>query len=308
MSHILSAEQFSKDDLIRLFKEAKKLQKSKKIPQTMKGKILATIFLEPSTRTRLSFESAMLRLGGQVINIPNSESSSLNKGETLTDTARMVSTFADVIAMRTPQKGQVAEFSKTSKVPVINAGDGTGDHPTQHLLDFYTIWKTKGKLDGLTIGLMGDCKNSRVLRGMAKMSALFNIQLIFIAPHEVQVQNDIQNYLKKRNRNFRRSDNLSDVIKELDVLEMNRIRHEYFLDQERAKEIGKQFILNKKMVLEGNKDLIVLDPLPRINTVQEDVDNLPQAKYFEAVENGLYVRMALMNELFRKKKTSRKLV
>src|SRR5690606_20197 len=143
MTHILSAEQFSKKDLLQLFEAAKKLQKAKAITQTMKGKILATVFLEPSTRTKLSFEAATLRLGGQVISIPNAESSSLQKGESIADTARMVSTFSDIIAMRTGEKGQVAEFSKTSKVPVINAGDGTGEHPTQHLLDFYTIWKER---------------------------------------------------------------------------------------------------------------------------------------------------------------------
>jgi aspartate carbamoyltransferase catalytic subunit len=297
MPHILSAEQFSKKDLLQLFEAAKKLQKAKKIPQTMQGKIMATVFLEPSTRTKLSFESAMLRLGGQVISIPNTESSSLQKGESLADTARMVSTFADVIVMRTGEKGQVAEFSKTSKVPVINAGDGVGEHPTQHLLDFYTIWKERGTLDGLTLGLMGDCKNSRVLRGMAKMAALFDMKLVFIAPEEVQVESDIQQYLLQRKREFKLVNSLTNVIKHLDVLEINRIRHEYFADKERAMKIGKQFILNRITVMKGKKDLIVLDPLPRINTVQEDVDNLPQAKYFQAVENGLYVRMALINQI-----------
>ncbi|MGE3278429.1 MAG: aspartate carbamoyltransferase [Candidatus Altimarinota bacterium] len=299
MTHILSAEQFSKKELLQLFEAAKKLQKAKKIPQTMKGKILATVFLEPSTRTRLSFETGMLKLGGQVISIPNAESSSLNKGETLTDTARMVSTFADVIAMRTPEKGQVAEFASTSKVPVINAGDGTGEHPTQHLLDFYTIWKERGTLDGLTLGLMGDCKNSRVLRGMAKMAALFNMKLIFIAPEEVQVESDIQHYLLERKREFKMVNSLTKCIKDLDVLEINRIRHEYFADKERALQIGKQFVLSRIMVMKGKKNLIVLDPLPRINTVQEDVDALPQAKYFEAVENGVYIRMALLNHLVK---------
>lgn len=299
MNHILNAEQFSKKELLQLFEAAKKLQKAKKIPQTMKGKILATVFLEPSTRTRLSFETAMLKLGGQVISIPNAESSSLNKGETLKDTARMISTFADVIAMRTPEKGQVAEFSSTSKVPVINAGDGTGEHPTQHLLDFYTIWKERGTLDGLTLGLMGDCKNSRVLRGMAKMAALFDMKLVFIAPEEVQAESDIQQYLLERKREFKLANALPKVIKDLDVLEINRIRHEYFADKERALEIGKQFVLSRIMVMKGKKNLIVLDPLPRINTVQEDVDTLPQAKYFEAVENGIYIRMALLHQVLK---------
>lgn len=299
MTHILTAEQFSKKELLQLFEAAKKLQKAKKIPQTMKGKILATVFLEPSTRTRLSFETAMLKLGGQVISIPNAESSSLNKGETLKDTARMISTFADVIAMRTPEKGQVSEFSSTSKVPVINAGDGTGEHPTQHLLDFYTIWKERETLDGLTLGLMGDCKNSRVLRGMAKMAALFDIKLVFIAPEEVQAESDIQQYLLERKREFKLTNALPKVIKDLDVLEINRIRHEYFSDKERALKIGKQFVLNRIMVMKGKKNLIVLDPLPRINTVQEDVDTLPQAKYFEAVENGVYMRMALLQQVLK---------
>lgn len=263
----------------------------------MKGKILATVFLEPSTRTRLSFESAMLRLGGQVISIPNLETSSMNKGESLEDTGRMVSTFADIIAIRTPEKGQVAEFAKHSTVPVINAGDGMGEHPTQHLLDFYTIWKERGKLDGLTLGLMGDCLHSRVLRGMAKMAAEFRIVIIFIAPKEVRISDDIKTALNKKKVSFREVESLDLVIKELDVLEVNRIRKEYFSDKKRVEKIGKQFIVNKAIVQKGKKSLIILDPLPRINTVQTDVDSLPQAKYFTAVENGLFVRMALLKRL-----------
>lgn len=297
MQHILSADQFSRKELLELFSETKKLQTAKELPKLMKEKILATVFLEPSTRTRLSFETAMLKLGGQVISIPNVETSSLNKGETLEDTGRMISTFADIIAIRTPVKSQVAEFSKHCSVPVINAGDGTGEHPTQHLLDLYTVWKEKGTLDGLTLGLMGDCKNSRVLRGLAKMSAKFDMQFIFIAPDEVQVSEDVTEYLNKHGRSFRKASTIGEVIAELDVLDINRIRHEYFEDKNRAHEIGKQFILNKKMVQQGKKNLIVLDPLPRINTVQEDLDDQPQAKYFEAVENGVFVRMALMASL-----------
>lgn len=299
MQHILTADQFTRKELLALFQQALKLQKSKKLPQTMKGKILATVFFEPSTRTRLSFETAMLRLGGQVISIPNIETSSMNKGETFEDTGRMISTFADIIAIRTPEKGQVAQFSKHADVPVINAGDGTGEHPTQHLLDFYTIWKEHKKLDGLTLGLMGDCKHSRVLRGMAKMAAEFKMNIIFIAPKEVQVEEDIKAYLKKKKVPFTETEQLENVIKELDILEINRIRHEYFSDKKRAQEIGQRFILGKSMVQKGKKSLIVLDPLPRINTVQTDVDTMPQAKYFEAVENGIYIRMALLKKLLK---------
>lgn len=297
MNHILTAEQFSQEELLLLFEAAKKLQEAKELPQTMTNKILATVFFEPSTRTRLSFETAMLQLGGQVISIPNKETSSMNKGESIEDTARMISSFADIIAIRTQEKGQVAQFASTSAVPVVNAGDGTGEHPTQHLLDFYTIWKERGTLDGLTLGLMGDCKNSRVLRGMAKMAVQFDIKLIFIAPEELKMGDDVKNYLESHEKSFEEVKNISEVIDQLDVLDINRIRHEYFEDKERALEIGKQFILGADMVKKGKKDLIVLDPLPRINTVQEDVDNLPQAKYFEAVKNGLFIRMALINHL-----------
>lgn len=299
MPHFLTADQFTRKELLALFQQALKLQTSKKLQQSMKGKILATVFFEPSTRTRLSFETAMLRLGGQVISIPNIETSSMNKGETLEDTGRMLSTFADIVAIRTPEKGQVAKFATHATTPVINAGDGTGEHPTQHLLDFYTIWKARKKLDGLTLGLMGDCKHSRVLRGMAKMAAELKLNLIFIAPKEVQVDEDIKAYLKKKKVPFRETEQLENVIKELDVLEINRIRHEYFTDKRRAEDIGKKFILGKNMVQKGKKNLIVLDPLPRINTVQTDVDTMPQAKYFEAVENGIYVRMALLQKLLK---------
>ncbi|MDP2690819.1 MAG: aspartate carbamoyltransferase [bacterium] len=298
--HLLTSTQLSREELLLLFEQAKTLQESKTIPQTMTGKILGTIFLEPSTRTRLSFETAMLRLGGQIISIPNAESSSLNKGETLEDTGRMISSFADIIAIRTPEKGQVAKFSTHSSVPVINAGDGTGEHPTQHLLDFYTIWKNRGTLDGLTLGLMGDNKNSRVLRGMAKMATVFDIKLIFISPDELQPDEEVLSYLKKKGREYHQVTNIGEVIDQLDVLEINRVRHEYFEDKQRALEIGKQFILNTETVRKGKAELIVLDPLPRINTVQTDVDDLPQAKYFEAVENGVFVRMALMNQLMQR--------
>lgn len=297
MKHILSAEQFSQAELLALFEAAKKLQEADSIPQIGAGKILATVFLEPSTRTRLSFETAMHRLGGQVISIPNMETSSMNKGESVEDTGRMISTFSDIIAIRTPEKGQVEAFSTHCTVPVINAGDGTGEHPTQHLLDFYTIWKERGSLDGLTLGLMGDCMNSRVLRGMAKMAAQWDIKILFIAPEECQIGQDVTDYLDQHGRSYEKAAFVEDVIDQLDVLEINRIRHEYFDDKERAHKIGKKFILNAETVKKGRDDLIVLDPLPRINTVQEDVDDLPQAKYFEAVNNGVYMRMALLQQL-----------
>lgn len=297
MLHILTSEQFTKKGLLDLFQQAKKLQKAKKIPQTMKGKILATVFFEPSTRTRLSFETAMIRQGGEVISIPSAETSSLSKGETIQDTGRVVSTFADLIAVRTQEKGQVAQFAKLSSCPVINAGDGTGEHPTQHIQDLYTIWKSRGNLDGMTIGLMGDCKNSRVLRGMAKMVAQFKVKVFFIAPPELQVSQDIKTYLQRKGVPYGSSFHLEEVIDQLDVLDVNRIRHEYFEDKAKALEMGKQFIIDKKKILKGKKELIILDPLPRVNTVQEEVDNLPQAKYFEAVENGVFIRMVLMNKI-----------
>ena len=296
MNHILSADQFTREELLELFKESKKLQ-SGKIKKTMKDKILATVFFEASTRTRLSFETAMLKLGGQVISIPNMETSSMNKGETIEDTGRMISTFADVIAIRAPVKGQVAGFAKYSSVPVINAGDGTGEHPTQHLLDFYTIWKSRGTLDGLTLGLMGDCKNSRVLRGMARMASQFDIKLIFISPKELQIARDIKRYLKNKKISFSETRSLDEVINKLDVLEVNRIRHEYQKNKAKALKMGQQFIVSKAVIQKGKKYLVVLDPLPRVNTVQIEVDDMPQAKYFEAVENGIYVRMALINKL-----------
>ena len=297
MQHILTSDQFTREQLLELFAAAKKLQESGEIPQTMKGKILATVFLEPSTRTRLSFETAMLRLGGQVISIPNAENSSLNKGETIEDTGRMIDSYSDIIAIRVPEKGQVDQFATHISTPTINAGDGTGDHPTQNLLDLYTIWKERGTLDGLTIGLMGDCCNSRVLRGMAKMLAQFDCSIIFIAPPEVQMRIDVKSYLKSKGKDYKIVEELDEVIGELDALEVNRIRHEYFEDKERAKEVGKKFIITKEMVQKGKESLILLDPLPRINTYLEEVDELPQAKYFDAVKNGLYIRMALINSM-----------
>ncbi len=294
MQHILSADQFSSEELLALFEQAKELQESESIPQALLGKILVTAFFEPSTRTRLSFESAMLRQGGQVISITDVNSTSLKKGESLQDTAKILSINSDIIVARTPEAGMAAKLAEGASVPIINAGDGTGEHPTQHLLDLYTIWKERGSIDGLTIGLMGDCKNSRVLRGMARMLCEFDIKLIFISPEELNMKEDVKQYIESKGRSYQEVRSLEEVIADLDVLDVNRIRHEYFEDQERAKEIGKQFILGADMVKKGKEELIVLDPLPRINTVQEDVDDLPQAKYFEAAENGVYMRMVLL--------------
>jgi aspartate carbamoyltransferase catalytic subunit len=316
MPHYLSATDFTKEQLISLFQQAKEIQTNdcRLSSDGFSGIVLATVFLEPSTRTRLSFETAWIKGGGEVISIPNLETSSLNKGESLYDTGKMLSSFADIIAIRTPEKGQVEELAKGSSVPVINAGDGTEEHPTQNLLDLYTIWKERGSIDSLTIGIMGDCANSRVLRGMAKMLAQFKVEIIFICPKELQPKQDILDYLNGnvtapnsiQNSSFenhhsavphRIVNNLQNVIEKLDVLELNRVRHEYFQDKEKALKIGEQFSLGLDDLKHLKPEAILLEPLPRINTFKPEVDALPQAKYFDAVKNGVPVRMALMKKL-----------
>ena len=292
--HILSSEQFDKESLLALFKTAREMQealeKGEKL-DLLAGKMMATLFYEPKTRTRFSFEAAMGRLGGKVLsNADMLKTSSAKKSETLWDTGKVVSQMADVIAMRHPEKGAVAQLAEGSDVPVLNAGDGPGDHPTQALLDMYSIWKYKGGLDGLTVGIIGDLKHSRVLRAQCKMLSQFDVKFKLVSPADLALEDDVKSKLN----DAQEFENIADVIDELDVISINRIQEERFESQQQADSYRGKFVLSKELMGQAKEDAIVLCPLPRLEELPKEIDEDPRAKYFEQVGNGVAARMALL--------------
>ncbi len=287
--HILSTNQFDKDGLLVLFEEAKKMESE---GGDLKGKLMATLFYEPSTRTRFSFEAAMNRLGGKVMsNADMMETSAHTKRETLEDTGKVVSKIVDVIVMRHPEKGSVAKLAAKSEVPVINAGDGASEHPTQGLLDLYTVWKEKGTLDGLIWGMVGDLKNSRVFHSQADLLRHFDVKFVLVSPEGLEMPTD---YI---NGEFRESKDLASVIADMDVISTNRIQEERFASSEEAEKYKGALILDEVMMNGAKEDAVVLNPLPRVDEITVGVDDDPRAKYFDQVENGVYVRMALLKKV-----------
>lgn len=261
-----------------------------------RGKILATLFFEPSTRTRLSFEAAMERLGGAVLGFADSSASSTTKGESLADTIRTVSAYADVIAMRNPKEGAALLASRYSDVPVINAGDGGHHHPTQTLTDLVTIRALKGGFQGHTIGLCGDLKFGRTVHSLAKaMSRYPNNKFVLISPTELQIPDYITNQVfKNANVEFVTEERLEDVIDQLDILYMTRVQRERFFNEQDYLRLRDSYILDKEKMKMAKDSMIVLHPLPRVNEICPEVDDDPRAAYFKQVKYGMYARMALI--------------
>ncbi|MFH1534072.1 MAG: aspartate carbamoyltransferase [Nitrospirota bacterium] len=287
--HILSTKQFDKDGLLELFEETKKMETE---GGDLSGKLMATLFYEPSTRTRFSFEAAMNRLGGRVIsNADMISTSSHKKRETLEDTGKVVSKMVDVIVMRHPEVGSVAKLASKSEVPVINAGDGASQHPTQGLLDIYTVWKERGTLDGLIWGMVGDLKNSRVFHSQADLLRHFDVKFVLVSPEGLEMPTD---YI---NGEYRESKELASVIGEMDVISSNRIQEERFGSPEDAEKYKGAFVIDEVMMRGVKEDAILLNPLPRVDEITVGVDLDPRAKYFDQVENGVYVRMALLKKV-----------
>lgn len=263
------------------------------------GKILATLFYEPSTRTRFSFEAAMMRLGGKVLGFSEPNSSSTSKGETLADTIRMVAIYTDIIAMRHPLEGSARVASKFSTVPIINAGDGGHQHPTQTLADLLTIDRLKKGLEGHTIGLCGDLKYGRTVHSLIKaMSRYQGTKFVLISPKELRVPKYIkEEFIEKNNIEYVEVEKLEDVIETLDILYMTRIQRERFFNEEEYLRLKDSYILNEEKMKKAKEDMIVLHPLPRLNEIDMKVDEDPRASYFTQAENGMYVRMALICKL-----------
>lgn len=301
LKHVISARQFDKKTLQQLFVLTDKIKKGQYNKKTLDGKIMATLFYEPSTRTRLSFESAMLRLGGSVIATENAaEFSSAIKGETLEDTIRIVNGYSDVIVLRhnTPGASEIA--ASYSKVPIINAGDGNREHPTQALLDLYTIF-SKFSRQNLTVAMMGDLKNGRTIHSLSKLLSLYpKIQQIFISPGALAIPQDLRSYLKQSRINFAEMEDLKSSVGDADIIYQTRIQKERFKSEKEYKKYFGKYIIDKKTLSYIKKSAKIMHPLPRVNEITPDVDSDPKAVYFEQAQNGLFVRMALLLLLFDK--------
>ncbi|MCW6158243.1 MAG: aspartate carbamoyltransferase [Thermoplasmatales archaeon] len=257
-------------------------------------KIVATLFYEPSTRTRLSFESAAMRLGARVLSLGSLEESSVAKGETLSDTIRIINSYSDAIVLRHPSEGAARLASEYADVPVINAGDGAGQHPTQTLLDMFTIWKELGQINGKSIGFVGDLKYGRTVHSLSKALSLFDVSLYFISPEELKIPKHIKRDIEKRIP-VKETKNLDEIIESLDVLYVTRIQKERFPDIEEYKKVAGVYVIRPSLLSRGRKNLIVMHPLPRVDEIPAEIDNLPQAKYFKQASNGIPVRMAILD-------------
>jgi len=255
------------------------------------GKVLAALFFEPSTRTRLSFETAMLRLGGGVTGFSDPSASSVKKGETLEDTISVVENYADIIAMRHPEEDAAERAARTASVPILNGGSGTGEHPTQALLDLHTIKYAKGKIDGLTIGLCGDLLYGRTPHSLALALNNYDVELVLISPRELAMRDDVLRSIKVRHTE---TTDLEAALPRLDVLYDTRIQKERFADQTKYEALKDSYIIDPALVRRGKRDLAVMHPLPRLNEITREVDSMPNAWYFRQVKHGVYVRMALI--------------
>jgi len=294
---ILHGNQFSKkeiDTLIKIASDFEKELKRRDALSLLKGKILATLFYEPSTRTRLSFEAAMQRLGGGVIGMGSVESSSVAKGETLADTVRTVCQYADVIVVRHPRTGSAKEAADVAPIPVINAGDGTGQHPTQALLDIYTIKKETGSLKNLTIAMVGDLKNGRTVHALVEVLSLFQTRLYFVSPGGLRMPEAITANLKGKGIDVVETEDMLEAASESDLLYMTRIQKERFEDLSEYERVKGYYIIDGDFLGKLKKKITILHPLPRVNEISPKVDTYPGAAYFRQVRNGVFIRMALL--------------
>lgn len=296
MRHLMSPLDFTVEELDKLFNLANDIETNpKKYAHACDGKKLATCFYEPSTRTRLSFEAAMINLGGHVIGFSDASCSSASKGESVSDTIRMISCYADICAMRHPKEGAPMVAASKSRIPVVNAGDGGHQHPTQTLTDLLTIRSLKGRLDNFTIGLCGDLKFGRTVHSLIHALERYdNISFVFISPEELKIPEYIIEMLKEKNIPYKEVIRLEEVMPELDILYMTRVQRERFFNEEDYVRLKDFYILNKEKMALGKEDMLVLHPLPRVNEISVEVDDDPRAAYFKQVQYGVYARMALI--------------
>ena len=305
--HVLSAQQFLNDqDLERLLNLSMEMEqdiKKGKAKPVLAGKILGTLFYEPSTRTRFSFESAMLRLGGNVISSESAGSfSSAVKGESIEDTIRVMNAYCDAIVIRHPENGTAQRAANVSTIPIINAGDGAGEHPTQALLDTYTIWREKKNLDGLEIAFVGDLKFGRTVHSLLQILMLQkDVKMHFISPKELSLPAQYVHLLHQKNIAFTQKNNIQEIPAGADVIYMTRVQKERFATPEGYLKVKDSCILTNEIMQKMGSETIIMHPLPRVNEIATEIDADPRAAYFRQAENGLYVRMALLQLLFEKK-------
>ncbi len=300
MRHLIDPLDLTRAETDRLLSLAEKIiECPEEYAHKCDGKILATLFYEPSTRTRLSFESAMMRLGGKVLGFASAENSSAAKGESVADTIRMISGYADIAAMRHFKEGAPYVASRYSRIPVINAGDGGHQHPTQTLTDMLTIRRSKGEISGVTIGLCGDLKFGRTVHSLVKSLVRYeNIRFVLISPEELRMPGYIlKEVIEPSGHPYREVRDMEEVMKDLDILYMTRVQRERFFNEEDYVRLKDSYILTPEKLSLGKKDLAVLHPLPRVNEIAQEVDEDPRAMYFQQARNGVFVRMALILSL-----------
>lgn len=302
MKHLIRSSQLSRQELLSLFDRANEflpVVKERRKLKLAEGKILATLFFEPSTRTRFSFETAMLRLGGDVISNPQMlQTSSAKKGESLYDTGRTVSQYADVIALRHPEAQAIHDLVEGARVPVVNGGNGPEDHPTQGLLDLFTILEEKGRLDDLTIAMVGDLKHSRVVHSQCELLSHFShLRFILVSPEGLRMPPSYVTMLQEKGFEVTETEELHVALEACDVLSDTRIQQERFASEEDYLKHKGVYILTPELMQKAKPDMILIDPLPRVDHIHPSVDSDPRAKYFDQVQNGVALRMAVLAEL-----------
>lgn len=296
MHHLIKTQQFNREKIAKLFALARKLEAQQHHGDPLRGKIMAALFYEPSTRTRFSFESAMMRLGGNVLTSENGkESSSAAKGETLEDSIKVISNYADVIVLRHPEIGSAERAAAVSRVPIINAGDGAGQHPTQALLDLYTIEREIGRVNNIHVALIGDLKYGRAPRSLAYLLGKYDkVQLTLVAPKELKISDDLRAYLKRHKVVFEETDTFERAMREADVVYQTRIQKERFSSSKEYARFKGRYVITRSLADSMKDKAIIIHPLPRVGEIEPEVDDSPHAVYFKQVGYGLHVRMALL--------------
>jgi len=293
---LVSITDFSKSDYLKILELAETYEREP-VRELLTGKVVATLFFEPSTRTRLSFESAVNRMGGRIIGFSDSNSSSVTKGETLYDTIKVVSNYCDLIVIRHPLEGSARFASEISRVPVINAGDGANQHPTQTLLDLYSIKKTQKKLDDLTVFMVGDLKYGRTVHSLLMAMSQFNTTFHFISPEELKMPDEYKILLRTLGLKYHEHKDYTDIISEADIIYMTRVQKERFSDPIEYERTKNAYVLKNKMLAGTKENLKILHPLPRVNEIDQDVDINPKAYYFTQALNGVYIRQAIISSI-----------
>ena len=293
---LISIRDFTKEEILHVLETAKEFEQNKE-QKFLEGKVIASLFFEPSTRTRLSFETAINRLGAKVIGFSDATNTSQSKGETLKDTIKMVNNYVDMIVMRHPLEGSSRYASEVADVPVVNAGDGANQHPSQTLLDLYSILQTQGTLEGLTINMVGDLKYGRTTHSLLQAMSHFNPKFIFTSPEELKMPKEYKAFLDSKGIEYIETTSLNEYLNDCDILYMTRVQQERFTDPMEYEKVKDVYTLSAPMLSEVKSNMKILHPLPRVTEITQDVDDTPYAYYFKQAENGLYVRMAIISYL-----------